>query len=325
VIPPGVAEVEASAREYLRTRLFQEPPDLVAVVHDEAEVARVVGLLRPALAQHEELVAHVDEGHARHAAAQLDVEQATVELECAVEVTHLEHDVVDAHETRHGLSIGFADMEPAIELDGLERRYGERLALAGVSVSVPRGATLAVLGANGAGKTTLLRVLAGLLRPHGGTARVLGAELPRERWKVPGRVGYLGHDPLLYRELSGRENLAYHAALHGVGRERIERLLAAVGMERRADEPVRDLSRGMVQRLAVARTVLHDPELLLLDEPRANLDPAAAERLEPLIGRESGRTRVLVSHDVEGALAESDLALGLKAGRPAAADRELYR
>ena len=216
-------------------------------------------------------------------------------------------------------------MEPAIELDGLERRYGERLALSGVTVSVPRGATLAVLGANGAGKTTLLRVLAGLLRPHGGTARVLGAELPRERWKVPGKVGYLGHEPLLYRELSGRENLGYHAALHDTGAARVEETLAAVGMEKRADEPVRDLSRGMVQRLAVARAVLHEPELLLLDEPRASLDPAAAELLEPLIGRASGRTRVLVSHDVEGALAESDLALGLRGGRPAAPDRELYR
>ncbi len=220
----------------------------------------------------------------------------------------------------------------AIELERVERRYGERLALSGVSVSVEEGQTLAVLGANGAGKTTLLRVLAALLRPQGGTARVLGAELPRERWKVPGKVGYLGHDPLLYRELSGRENLAYHARLHGAGAARVEEVIGAVGMERRADEPVRELSRGMVQRLAVARAVLHDPPLLLLDEPRANLDPAAAELLEPLIGRASGRTRVLVSHDVEGALAESDLALGLKGGRQvfagtadAAAARELYR
>jgi heme exporter protein A len=220
----------------------------------------------------------------------------------------------------------------AIELERLERHYGERLALGGVSVRVEEGQTLAVLGANGAGKTTLLRVLAALLRPHGGDVCVLGAELPRERWKVPGRVGYLGHDPLLYRELSGRENLRYHARLHGVGAGRVEEVLGAVGMERRADEPVRELSRGMVQRLAVARAVLHDPPLLLLDEPRANLDPAAAERLEPLIGRASGRTRVLVSHDVEGALAESDLALGLRGGRQvfagsadAAAARELYR
>jgi heme exporter protein A len=213
----------------------------------------------------------------------------------------------------------------AIELDGLERRYGERVALAGVSVRVEAGRTLVVLGGNGAGKTTLLRVLAGLLRPHGGRARVLDAELPRERWKLPGRVGYVGHEPLLYRELSGRENMRYQAHLHGVSSERVAAVLDAVGMGRRADDPVRELSRGMVQRLAVARAVLHDPPLLLLDEPRANLDPAAAELLEPLIGRASGRTRVLVSHDVEGALAEADGALRLKRGRPVGEGEDLYR
>ena len=213
----------------------------------------------------------------------------------------------------------------AIELERLERRYGERVALAGVSVRVEAGQTLAVLGGNGAGKTTLLRVLAGLLRPNGGSASVLGADLPGERWKLPSQVGYLGHEPLLYRELSGRENLRYHARLHGVAPARVEELLAAVGMTDRADDPVRDLSKGLVQRLAAARAVLHDPALLLLDEPRANLDPAAVELLEPLIGRASGRTRVLVSHDVEGALAESDLSLGLKGGRPAPVGAELYR
>jgi heme exporter protein A len=223
---------------------------------------------------------------------------------------------------------------PAIELEGVERRYGERLALAGVRIRVEEGQTLVVLGANGAGKTTLLRLLAALLRPHGGSARVLGAELPGEAWKVHGKVGYLGHEPLLYRELSGRENLRYHARLHSVPERRVDEVVAAVGMERRADEPLRDLSRGMVQRLAAARAVLHDPPLLLLDEPRAHLDPAAAELLEPLIGRSSGRTRVLVTHDVEGGLAEADLALGLKGGRQAfgksarevdpSAARELY-
>ena len=213
----------------------------------------------------------------------------------------------------------------AIELERLERRYGERIALADVSVRVEQGQTLAVLGGNGAGKTTLLRVLAGLLRPHGGTARVLGAELPAERWKLPAQVGYLGHEPLLYLDLSGRENLRYHADLHSLQPARVDELLAAVGMEGRADDPVRDLSKGLVQRLAAARAVLHDPALLLLDEPRANLDPAAAELLEPLIGRASGRTRVLVSHDVEGALAEADVSIGLRDGRPAAVGRELYR
>jgi heme exporter protein A len=224
---------------------------------------------------------------------------------------------------------------PALELDGLVRNYGERPALDGVSVTLEAGRTLGVFGPNGAGKSTLLRVLATLLRPHRGTVRVLGAELPAGAWRVRGRVGYLGHEPLLYPTLSARENLALHARLHGVAAGRVGELLDAVGLARRADDPVRDLSRGMVQRVAVARAVLHDPPLVLLDEPRANLDPAAAERLEPLIGRASGRARVLVSHDVEGALAESDVALGLRAGRQAFAApaseagggrvRELYR
>ncbi len=213
----------------------------------------------------------------------------------------------------------------AIELERLERRYGERVALGGVSVRLEEGQTLAVLGSNGAGKTTLLRVLAGLLRPHAGSARVLGASLPDERWRLPSQVGYLGHEPLLYRELTGRENLRYHAELHGVPRSRVQTLLTALDIDHRADEPVRDLSRGLVQRFAIGRAVLHDPRLLLLDEPRANLDPSAAELVEPLIGRSSGRTRVLVTHDVESALEESDVALGLKAGRPAPVDAELYR
>jgi heme exporter protein A len=204
----------------------------------------------------------------------------------------------------------------ALELVGLERRYGERIALADVTLSLERGATLVVFGPNGAGKSTLLRVLAGLLRPHEGTVRVLGHRLPEEDWAVRGRIGLLGHEPLLYRDLTGRENLRYHASLHGVRGERIDEVLEAVGMRRRADEPVRSLSRGMVQRLAVCRAVLHDPDVLLLDEPRANLDPAAGELVEPLIGRASGRTRVVTSHDPAGGLADADVVLGLRGGRP---------
>ena len=204
---------------------------------------------------------------------------------------------------------------PAIELRGLARYFGERVALSKVSVKVPAGTTLAVLGRNGAGKTTLLRILAALLRPHGGEVEVFGEPLPSRAWAVRGRIGLLAHEPLLYRELSGRENLEYHASLHGVSRERVSEVLAAVAMDRRAEEPVRLLSRGMVQRLAIARSVLHDPALLLLDEPRANLDPAAAELVEPLIGRPAGRTRVLTSHDPQAALAEADAVLALKDGR----------
>ena len=205
---------------------------------------------------------------------------------------------------------------PAIELRGLTRHFGERTALRDVSVSVPAGATLAVLGRNGAGKSTLLRILATLLRPHGGEIALFGESLPGRAFAVRGRLGLLAHEPLLYTDLTARENLRYHASLHGVERERVEELLGAVGMEPYGDEPVRLLSRGMVQRIAVCRAVLHRPALLLLDEPRANLDPAASDLLEPLIGRASGCTRVITSHDPRAALAEADLVLGLKDGRP---------
>ena len=217
----------------------------------------------------------------------------------------------------------------AIELADVGRAYGERVALAGVTLELETGETLAVFGANGAGKTTLLRILATLLRPHRGAVRVLGRELPREGYAVRGRVGFLGHDPLLYRDLTARENLRFHARLHGVSFGRIDTLLEAVGLERRGDEPVHTFSRGMIQRLAVCRAVLHEPELLLLDEPLAGLDPGAAAAVAPLL---AGGTRVLISHDVEHGLDEADLVLGLRGGRTAfleekpsvATVRELY-
>src|SRR3712207_259301 len=120
--------------------------------------------------------------------------------------------------------------EPAVELRDAGRAYGERTALAGVTLDVPVGATLAVFGANGAGKTTLLRLLATLLRPHAGSIRVLGREVPRDGWAVRGRIGLLAHEPLLYRDLSARENLRYHARLHGLPRARVGEGLAAVGL-----------------------------------------------------------------------------------------------
>jgi len=206
-------------------------------------------------------------------------------------------------------------MTKAIELRGLRREYGERVALAGVDLSLRRGESLVVLGPNGAGKTTLLRILATLLRPGAGEVRVLGARLPGEAWKARGRIGFLGHEPLLYRDLSGRENLRFHARLHGLSGEaaeaRIEALLIAVGMERRAGQRVAELSAGMRQRIAVCRCVLHEPELLLLDEPDSNLDAEGRELARALIGPGSGRTRVLVTHDPERALPDADQVLEL--------------
>src|SRR5689334_11283511 len=142
--------------------------------------------------------------------------------------------------------------EPAIELRRLRRDFGDRTAFAGISATVEQGESLAVLGPNGSGKSTLLRVLAGLLRPSGGDMTVLGCSLPKETHRLRGRIGYLGHSPLLYRDLSPRENLRLAAALNrldaAASQSRIDRLLEAVGMSTRADDRVAELSAGMKQR-----------------------------------------------------------------------------
>jgi heme exporter protein A len=210
----------------------------------------------------------------------------------------------------------------AIAVAGLRRDYGDRAALDGVGFELAAGATMVVLGPNGAGKTTLLRILATLLRPSGGEVLVLGCALPKEAWKLRGKIGYLGHEPLLYRDLSGRENLRFHAKLHGIAGERaearIEELLVAAGMDRRGDDRVADLSAGMRQRLAICRCVLHQPELLLLDEPDSNLDADGREAARALIGPGSGHTRVVVTHDPERFLPEADGVLRLGIGEGAA-------
>ncbi len=210
---------------------------------------------------------------------------------------------------------------PAIAVAGLRRDYGDRPALDGVGFELAAGASLVVLGPNGAGKTTLLRILATLLRPSSGEVRVLGCSLPDEAWKLRGRIGYLGHEPLLYRDLSGRENLRFQARLHGLEREaaeaRIEAVLRAVGMQRRADERVVELSAGMRQRLSICRCVLHEPELLLLDEPDSNLDIEGRELARELIGPGAGRTRVVVTHDPDRHLPEAGQVLRLGIGETA--------
>jgi heme exporter protein A len=199
---------------------------------------------------------------------------------------------------------------PAIRLRGLSREYGDRLALREVDLDLAHGETLALLGPNGSGKSTMLRVLATLLRPSSGEVRVLGCDLPDEGWKLRGRIGYLGHEPLLYRDLTGRENLQLQARLHGIPREeaaaRIEADLEILEMSRRADDRVGGFSAGMRQRISICRAVLPRPELLLLDEPDSNLDPEGRELARALIGQAPGRTRVLVSHEPDRARAEAD-------------------
>lgn len=216
--------------------------------------------------------------------------------------------------------------ERAIWLRDLGRDYGDRSALAGVDLDLPAGASLAVLGPNGSGKSTLLRVLATLLRPSRGEVSVLGADLPRDAWKLRGKVGYLGHEPLLYEDLTGRENLEFQARLYGIPDDeasgRIDADLERLGMRRRAEYRVSDYSAGMKQRIAICRAVLHRPSLLLLDEPDSNLDPEGREAARSLIGRpadlgwraESPVTRVAVSHDPGKARAEADQVLELEIG-----------
>ncbi len=208
----------------------------------------------------------------------------------------------------------------AIALRGLRRDYGELPVFRDLELELPAGDTLCVLGPNGAGKTTLLRILATLLRPSAGEVSVLGAKLPREAWKVRGRIGYLGHSPLLYRELTVAENLEFNARLHRIRRpaDRIAELLDRSGLGRRGSELVRNLSAGMLQRAAVCRALLGEPELLLLDEPRAHLDLAGAEIVEAMLGPKPGRARVVVTHELERGLAEADRVLALRAdGTPA--------
>jgi heme exporter protein A len=206
-------------------------------------------------------------------------------------------------------------MQAVVSVRSLRRDYNERPVLRDVSIELAPGQTMAVIGPNGAGKSTLLRILATLLRPTAGEAEVLGAVLPREAWKARGRIGYLGHEPLLYRELSVRENLEFNARLHGIERpgERIAALLDAAGLARRGDELVRNLSAGMLQRAAICRALLHEPALLLLDEPRSHLDLGAAAIVDELLGPLPGRARVVVTHEIETGLTGADRVLALRA------------
>jgi heme exporter protein A len=178
-----------------------------------------------------------------------------------------------------------------ISARGLEKRYGARRVLAGLSFEVAAGEALLVTGPNGSGKTTLLRLLAGLAAPTRGT---LELDLPRSR------IGYLGHEPLVYRDLSALENLELYGRLYRVPerRERMGRLLERFGLWAARNDRVSSYSRGMVQRLALCRSLLHDPDLLILDEPHAALDAGAAELLDADLDDGRGRrTVVLATHD----------------------------
>jgi len=209
--------------------------------------------------------------------------------------------------------------DPLIIARGLTHAYGDRRAVAGVNLDVAPGERVAIAGPNGAGKSTLLRMMATLLRPGAGTLQVLGEELPAGARRARLGIGYLAHNPLVYLDLSPRQNLDLYADLCGVpnAARRIDDLLERMGLLARAEDPVRVLSRGMTQRLALARMLLHAPRLLLLDEPHAGLDAAGTALLDAELEATAfdGRAAVIVTHEVERIGAVADRLVVMRAGR----------
>ena len=197
-----------------------------------------------------------------------------------------------------------------IKVCNLSKSFGPRAALAGVDLSIGAGEFVTLMGPNGAGKTTLLRILATLARPTSGTVRIAGLDPTRDGIKVRQRIGFLSHRTLLYEDLTAEQNLRFYARMYGLddGPARVQDLLQRVGLATRHQDLVRTFSRGMQQRLAMARAVLHRPQMLLLDEPYTGLDPLAVQALTDLLAELTGEgcTILLTTHD---------LGRGLEVGR----------
>jgi len=219
-------------------------------------------------------------------------------------------------------------MSALIQLHGIGKSYGLRPVLRGITCDLERTAITVLLGANGAGKTTLLRIIAGLARPSAGMLTIGGWEMPREAEQVRAQLGIVTHLPLLYAALTAYENLRFYADLYRVphAAERIASLLDQVGLTRRKNDPVRSFSRGMQQRLGLARALIHDPAILLFDEPYTGLDVEGSRFLDDLIRdqKSRGKTLLVSLHDLERAHELADFYLVLRNGRatiyPAVAD-----
>ncbi|MEO8746013.1 MAG: heme ABC exporter ATP-binding protein CcmA [Candidatus Dormiibacterota bacterium] len=196
--------------------------------------------------------------------------------------------------------------------DGLTQWFGHEVALESVDLTVDTGEHMAVLGENGSGKTTLLRILSTAARPTSGRLEIMGLDATRERRRLRHRIGYVAHAPGLYPALSATENLDFFCTLQGIGREQVADTLAFCGLSEMADRPAGQLSRGMQQRLAIARAVLHDPKLLVLDEPDASLGSDGADLLAAVMHK---RTVILATHDHALANKLCQRTLVLKRGR----------
>lgn len=206
---------------------------------------------------------------------------------------------------------------PALEADGVARRFGARWVLRGVSLRVMPGEVVGLLGPNGSGKSTLLRVLGTLLRPNAGTARIGTADVVTDPDGARRQVGFLAHSPGLYDDLTARENLAFAAAMHGLGEGAIDPLLERVGLERSSGDRVRGFSAGMQRRLALARMLLGAPRVLLLDEPYSNLDVAGIGLMNSVLREQvaTGGAALVVLHELAPAAGTLDRTVTLGNGR----------
>jgi heme exporter protein A len=197
-----------------------------------------------------------------------------------------------------------------IEVNHLTKRFGPKIVLRSLDFRVEAGEFVALLGPNGAGKTTFLRILASLSRPSMGEVRVAGYRLPEQAAAVRQRLGVVSHQPLLYGDLTAEENLRFYARLYNVGnlKQQVDAALDLVGLTPRRGDLVRTFSRGMQQRLAIGRAMLHHPDVLLLDEPHTGLDQDACDMLDGVLRAVTshGQTVVMTSHDLARA---ADLAL----------------
>lgn len=217
--------------------------------------------------------------------------------------------------------MGSATPTLAIEASDIARRYGTSWVLRGVSLRVDAGEVVGLMGANGSGKSTLLRILATLLRPHRGAARVWGHDVVREAPDVRALIGYLAHSPGLYDDLTARENLAFVASMLGRDARDVDRVLERVDLERVAGNQVRALSAGMQRRVALARLIMIRPRILLLDEPYSNLDTAGIELINSLVSEwaDQGTSALVVLHELAPAAGLLHRTVTIREGRIAPA------
>lgn len=206
-----------------------------------------------------------------------------------------------------------------IETKALVKTIGDKMILRGINLSIKKGETVAILGPNGAGKSTVLKILGGLIKPTSGEIKINGLDLKKDSYDSKRKIGFLAHNSFLYDHLTPLENLKFFGKLYGVVNieERAKKLIDEVGLSVFTHDPVQSFSRGMIQRIAIARAIIHEPEILLFDEPHTGLDQQAIKILNDVIIRmkQEGSTILMVTHDFGQAIETCDRFIIIKNGK----------